>query len=63
VTCPACQATSPQGSKFCPSCGGSLVPVAHKCAECGAELADGAKFCPTCGKPTAAPDATPPAAP
>ncbi len=61
--CPSCQASSPQGSKFCPSCGTSLVPAVRTCAGCGTELAEGAKFCPSCGKPTAQPDAPPPAAP
>ncbi|HEV7465244.1 MAG TPA: SPFH domain-containing protein [Candidatus Dormibacteraeota bacterium] len=63
VSCPSCQAPGPQGSKFCPSCGSSLVPAVRTCAGCGAELAEGAKFCATCGKPTAEPDAPPPAAP
>jgi predicted amidophosphoribosyltransferase len=39
------------------------VPAVRTCAGCGAELAEGAQFCATCGKPTAAPDAPPPAAP
>jgi membrane protease subunit (stomatin/prohibitin family) len=63
VSCPSCHAPGPQGSKFCPSCGTSLVPAVRTCAGCGAELAEGAQFCATCGKPTAAPDAPPPAAP
>jgi membrane protease subunit (stomatin/prohibitin family) len=63
VGCPSCQASNPAGAKFCASCGTSLVPVARKCAGCGTELAEGAKFCPSCGKPSAEPDATPPAAP
>jgi membrane protease subunit (stomatin/prohibitin family) len=63
VSCPSCHAVGPQGSQFCPSCGTSLVPAVRTCAGCGAELAEGAKFCATCGKPTAVPDAPPPAAP
>lgn len=63
VSCPSCHAANAAGAKFCASCGTSLVPAVRTCAGCGAELAEGAKFCATCGKPTAAPDAPPPAAP
>lgn len=63
VSCPSCHAANASGAKFCASCGTSLVPAVRTCAGCGAELAEGAKFCATCGKPTAAPDAPPPAAP
>ncbi|MDB5066798.1 MAG: hypothetical protein JWM18_3232 [Chloroflexi bacterium] len=62
VSCPSCHAANAAGAKFCASCGTSLVPAVRTCAGCGAELAEGAKFCATCGKPTAAPDAPPPAA-
>ena len=63
VQCPKCQATSPVGGRFCPSCGGPLG-AAH-CTGCGAELAAGARFCAGCGQPVgAAPaPAAPPAPP
>jgi len=48
VTCPACGAPTPEGARFCPSCGGSLVPA---CPVCGAERPEGARFCPSCGTP------------
>jgi membrane protease subunit (stomatin/prohibitin family) len=63
VSCPSCHAANAAGAKFCASCGTSLAPAVRTCAGCGAELAGGAKFCATCGKPTAEPDAPPPAAP
>ena len=52
VQCPKCQATSPAGGRFCPSCGGPLG-AAH-CTGCGAELAPGARFCAGCGQPVGA---------
>jgi len=52
VQCPKCQATSPAGGRFCPSCGGPRG-AAH-CTGCGAELAAGARFCAGCGQPVGA---------
>ncbi len=45
--CPHCGAAV-NGGKFCPECGGSLVP--ETCSGCGAAVVPGAKFCPECGK-------------
>ena len=53
VTCPACGAINPKGSKFCRECGGKLeLPAVEKpmfCSACGAANPPGTKFCSTCG--------------
>ncbi len=46
IVCPTCGTESPDSSRFCPSCGSSLVPA---CPVCGAERPPGARFCPSCG--------------
>jgi membrane protease subunit (stomatin/prohibitin family) len=49
VNCPKCNASVPQGSKFCPSCGekmGGGVP----CPKCKADVPANSKFCPNCGQ-------------
>jgi predicted ATPase/class 3 adenylate cyclase len=46
MKCPSCQATVPEGSKFCNQCGAALAP---RCPSCGHETISGAKFCPECG--------------
>ncbi|BCU70291.1 zinc ribbon domain-containing protein [Stygiolobus caldivivus] len=45
--CWNCGALVPSGSKFCPSCGASLIPV--KCPKCGYINQANAKFCSSCG--------------
>ncbi len=58
VTCPKCQANVPQGSKFCPNCGTTIVLAppssasssTSSCPNCGKPVAAGAKFCPECGQ-------------
>jgi len=59
VTCPKCQFSNVQHSKFCSNCGNSLgdnanqstpSPVIH-CNSCGKPLKEGAKFCMHCGDP------------
>jgi len=52
--CSGCQASIPQGSKFCPECGAKQVaPSKTFCSECGNEVTPGAKFCSGCGTPQA----------
>ncbi len=36
LTCPACGAVAPAGTKFCPSCGAALAPAAPPAASAGA---------------------------
>ena len=48
VTCPACQAMVPAGSKFCSQCGAKLVHP--ECPACGAQVPAGSAFCPECGQ-------------
>src|SRR5947209_16768032 len=51
VSCPKCQASVPQGSKFCPSCGNTMAaPQTAACPNCGKPVSIGAKFCPDCGQ-------------
>ena len=54
VTCPACQAQVPAGTKFCSICGGT-IPTPGACPKCGAANAPGAKFCSDCGSLMEAP--------
>jgi membrane protease subunit (stomatin/prohibitin family) len=56
VPCPKCQTMVPQGVRFCPSCGTSMVPAAPAaagpttaCPKCNAAVPAGMKFCPNCG--------------
>lgn len=52
VKCGACGALVDDGAKFCPSCGGKIVPAGSTlCAKCGNPIPSGAKFCPSCGTP------------
>jgi class 3 adenylate cyclase/tetratricopeptide (TPR) repeat protein len=46
VTCPACGSESPQGFRFCGSCGASLE---RTCPRCGATNPAGFRFCGACG--------------
>ncbi len=57
IACPKCQASVPQGSKFCPSCGAAIIIApqqspaqATSCPNCGKPVSAGAKFCPECGQ-------------
>jgi hypothetical protein len=56
ISCPACKAENPPGSKFCAGCGGALpkTPVSIRCAACGAESPEGSRFCKGCGRPAGA---------
>jgi len=50
LLCPHCGTEVPQGSKFCPQCGGRIVPEEGlKCPHCGGEAPAGSRFCPQCG--------------
>lgn len=51
ISCAACGAVIPAGSKFCPECGKDPHPAKATCLFCGASLKAGSKFCPECGKP------------
>jgi hypothetical protein len=57
ISCPACKAENPPGSKFCAGCGGALpkTPVNIRCAACGAESPEGSRFCKGCGRPVGIP--------
>jgi adenylate cyclase len=53
-TCPGCQATLPEGSRFCLHCG---LPLQRGCARCGAPLLSRGRYCTACGQlPAAAPE-------
>jgi len=50
LTCPNCQISVPNGTKFCPNCGTKIeMPKNKFCSNCGTKLDPGAKFCPNCG--------------
>jgi serine/threonine protein phosphatase PrpC len=54
MSCPKCQATVPEGARFCESCGAGLLPPAASSAgrcRCGAgpEAKDEAGYCSVCG--------------
>jgi ribosomal protein L40E len=52
VICQSCGAKNPVGTKFCGTCGASLVPAAKiVCPKCKAENPAGTKFCGNCGSP------------
>lgn len=55
--CPKCNASVPNGMKFCGSCGNMMEAPAIKCKNCGAEIPKGMRFCGQCGTPVAAPPA------
>lgn len=46
--CKHCQASMPENSKFCPSCGKPQVEV-ETCVSCKGQIPKGSKFCPLCG--------------
>jgi len=46
MLCPRCHAESPEGARFCPSCGEKLIAI---CPQCQAEAAPQVRFCPSCG--------------
>ena len=53
--CPACNASLPAGTRFCPSCGRNVEVVrstapSPACHNCGSMLAVGLKFCTQCGQ-------------
>ena len=52
--CPKCNATVPEGMKFCGSCGSLIETPKKKCANCGAEIPEGMRFCGQCGTPVSA---------
>ncbi len=48
VTCPQCNADTPEESRFCYKCGHQMVRT-NECHKCGAELPADAEFCMKCG--------------
>ena len=49
-TCPGCNSSIPQNTKFCPECGLNVEEAnVVVCVSCGDELPEGAKFCLNCG--------------
>jgi class 3 adenylate cyclase/tetratricopeptide (TPR) repeat protein len=52
MRCPACQAESAEGARFCASCGTRLGTL---CPSCGTDVAPGARFCSACGASVAEP--------
>src|SRR5260370_23770068 len=46
MTCPNCRAETPEGARFCQTCGSRLATA---CPRCGTELPAGARFCHNCG--------------
>ena len=52
MVCSSCQASIPDGAKFCMSCG---TPVAATCPSCNTELPSEARFCINCGHKIAEP--------
>lgn len=52
IYCPKCHAPNGSNSRFCNSCGSSLVsqvPETMKCPSCSEEIPEGSKFCNFCG--------------
>ncbi len=56
--CRHCQATNPEGGRFCETCGAALE---EECAACGAPHRPDARFCTQCGAPLGAAQALLPA--
>jgi len=48
AACPNCNAANPANSKFCSSCGQSMVKQ-DNCVKCNAGIPENSKFCPECG--------------
>jgi Double zinc ribbon/Adenylate and Guanylate cyclase catalytic domain len=46
MECPSCQATVPEGGRFCMECG---APLPRTCPTCANLIPAAAKFCPECG--------------
>lgn len=51
VLCPHCRASINPQSKFCSSCGKTIVAENTLCANCKAEIPKDSKFCLKCGAP------------
>ncbi len=49
--CPKCNASVPNGMKFCGSCGNRMEEQKKICTSCGAEIPAGMRFCGQCGTP------------
>lgn len=55
IICPSCNASVPQGMKFCGKCGSPVVKPKVTCSNCGFEIPEGMKFCGECGTPVVKP--------
>ncbi len=50
IRCSKCNASVPEGTKFCNECGAKIVkPGMINCPKCNAENPEGVKFCTNCG--------------
>ena len=49
VTCPKCNADTPENSRFCYKCGHQMM-IINQCPECDAQLPPEANYCFNCGK-------------
>jgi membrane protease subunit (stomatin/prohibitin family) len=50
IRCNKCNASVPEGTKFCNECGAKIVkPGTISCPKCNAENSEGMKFCTNCG--------------
>ena len=50
-TCPSCNTTIKDTTKFCPQCGRD-VTITMRCVKCGSTINPGSKFCEECGHAT-----------
>lgn len=50
VTCESCRTVYPDGTNFCPKCGGKTKAISTNCKYCGAALMADAMYCQNCGK-------------
>lgn len=55
LICQNCNASVPEGMKFCGECGSPVVKPKRICSNCGFEIPDGMKFCGECGTPVVRP--------
>ncbi len=49
ICCKSCGASCSSTNRFCPTCGGSLLPVAS-CPNCGSKCSPGDRLCRRCSK-------------
>lgn len=49
ITCPNCNKSNAESSKFCGDCGTLIKPLNVTCSDCGVETSPDSKFCTNCG--------------